>query len=160
MQQNNDKLGKDPDDATTDERDNRDTLSPAHWQGEPLPKGHDKQTQDVGFDQRGAGRARQYGRAGAHGQRHNEQERRPARGQVPPDDSLRHAVLDAFGQSGVDLGAVVITVNDGAVQLDGHVATRDEKYLLERMAAKCPGIITVDNRLEVASPSSSDAVME
>lgn len=145
--------------APSEGAENRDTLSPAHWQGEPLPQGQDDQTQDVGFDQRGAGRARQYGRAGAHGQRHNEEERRPPRGQVPPDDSLRHDVQEAFGQSGVDMNAVTVQVDDGIVKLTGHVLNRDEKYLLERLAAKCPGIIKVENRLEVAPSSSRDTVM-
>lgn len=157
MRKNKDDLKQAPDVAPSEGSENRDTLSPSHWQGEPLPKGHEDQTQDVGFDQRGAGRARQYGRAGAYGQHHNEQERRPARGDVRPDDSLRDALHDAFGQSGVDLDAVVITVNSGVVQLKGQVADRDEKYLLERLAAKCSGIVSVKNQLEFGSSSSDDA---
>ena len=158
MPKDNEQNKQGTDVAPSEGAENRDTLSPAHWQGEPLPQAQEGQTQDVGFDQRGAGRARQFGRAGTHGQRHNEQERRPARGQVPPDDSLRHDVQEAFGQSGVDMDAVAVHVDDGIVQLTGHVANRDEKYLLERMAAKCPGIIKVDNRLEVAASSSGDTV--
>lgn len=52
--------------SDSDSPANRGDLSPSHWQGEPLPHGHEEQTQDIGFDQRHAGRAkqRQYGRAG------------------------------------------------------------------------------------------------
>src|SRR5690554_4797433 len=124
MQKNKDDLKQAPDVAPSDGNENRDTLSPSHWQGEPLPKGGDDQTQDIGFDQRGAGRARQYGRAGSYGKHYNEQERRPTRGDVPPDDSLRDALVDAFDRSGVNLDAVIIAVNSGVVQLEGQVADR------------------------------------
>lgn len=159
MQKNKDDLKQAPDVAPSEGSESRDTLSPSHWQGEPLPKGDDDQTQDVGFDQRGAGRARQYGRAGAYGKHHNEQERRPTRGDVPPDDSLRDALVDAFDRSGVNLDAVIIAVNSGVVQLEGQVADRDEKYLLERLAAKISGIVSVKNRLEFGSSSPDNEVM-
>lgn len=143
---------------SSDDSDNRGDVSPAHWQGEPLPDGHDKQTQEVGFDQRGAGRASQYGRAGDYGERHQKQERRPPRGETRPDKDLLDAVHDAYQDSRLDIGAVKVIVDKGVVHLSGHVARDDDKYALERLAANCPGTIAVQNQIEVGdSPDDSIA---
>lgn len=154
-----DKNRRQPPAAEPSDKDNVGGQSPAHWQGEPLPTGEGGQTQDVGFDRRGAGRARQYGRAGAHGQRYNEQERRPPRGQTPPGDVLLDAVLDVFRQTGVDISRVAVKVDDGVIHLDGSVADLDEKNLLEQMAAKCPGVIEVKSNLDPAPSPSDDAAV-
>src|SRR5690606_29797942 len=58
------------------DRDNRRGASPAHWQGQPVPNKTAQPTRDVGIDERGAGTARQYGRAGDLGKKKNDQEER------------------------------------------------------------------------------------
>lgn len=132
---------------------NRGSVSPAHWQGEPVPHGTGKRTQDIGFDRRGAGEASQYGRAGVYGQHYRKQQRLPPRGQTRPDAALLEDVRDVFVQSGLNAANVTVSVDRGVVQLDGSVEHHDEKYAFERLAANCHGTIAVSNRLELIPPA-------
>lgn len=131
-----------------DDRNNRSSASPAHWQGEPLPRDGKEQTQDIGFDQRGSGRSQQYGRAGDYGEVHDDQENRPQRGVRQPDDYLLEHVRDVFSQSGLNVKDVVVRVNKGVVGLDGYIDGDDDRYVLERLAVNCRGAVGVENRLE------------
>lgn len=132
-----------------DDRNNRSSTSPAHWQGEPLPQNARNPTQDIGFDQRGAGRSQQFGRAGDYGEAHEHRERRPQRGERQPDDFLLEHVWDVFKQSGLDVRDVMVRVQKGVVVLEGHIEGEDDRYVLERLAANCRGTVAVENRLDV-----------
>src|SRR5690625_2321341 len=129
-----------------DSTENRSSTSPAHWQGEPLPRGSEKKTQDIGFDQRGSGRSQQYGRAGDYGDVYEERERRPQRGGRQPDDYLYEHVQDVFNQSGLNVSDVVVHVNNGVVTLEGSIDA-DDSYVLERLAVNCRGTVRVENKL-------------
>lgn len=143
--------------SVEDSRKNRGSVSPAHWQGEPLPDNSNKSTQEIGFDKRGAGSARQYGRAGDYGQANNEQESRPPRGPKQPDDELLNDVLDVFRQSGLNATDVEVSVNKGVVHLSGIVEDQADKYAFERLAISCRGAVAVENQLEQRSALSDAA---
>lgn len=134
-----------------DDHNNRSSNSPAHWQGEPLPDADNTKTQDVGFDRRGSGRSRQYGRAGDYGEVHDEREERPQRGGREPDDFLIEHVRDVFRQSGLNVADVVVRVHQGVVSLDGYIDEADDRYVLERLAGNCRGTVAVENHLEIRS---------
>lgn len=142
-----------PQPTVTEESEKAGQTSPAHWQGEPVPHGHEQRTQDIGFDQRGAGRARQYGRAGALGKKHNDQERRPTRGPARPDPGVLEGVRNALDRSAADTSGVSVTVSEGVVRLSGRVNNYDDKVDLEQRVANCSGVVQVLNQLEPDSPS-------
>ena len=50
-----------------------------------------------------------------------------------------------------------ITVRAGEVVLEGVVSDDDARDELARVAAAIPGVATVDNRLEVAGATATDA---
>lgn len=142
--------------SNTDNRNNRSSTSPAHWQGEPLPRDARNQTQEIGFDERGAGRASQYGRAGTYGKAHQQRESRPQRGETVPDDVLLKNVQDAFHQSGLNIADVLIHVEKGVVRLKGYVQDPQDQYALERFAVNCEGTVTVENQLETSPRAAPD----
>src|SRR5690625_3227910 len=74
----------------TDNPENPRSISPAHWQGQPVPTSSNTQTSQPGFDRRGAGTARQFGRAGDYGQQKNQDEQRPQRGRIGGQRSEEH----------------------------------------------------------------------
>lgn len=135
--------------TTKDDRENRSSNSPAHWQGEPLPDREKGRTQDVGFDQRGSGRSQQYGRAGDYGEVYDDREERPQRGSRQPDDFLFEHVWDVFRQSGLNVAEVVVRVHQGTVSLNGYIDEADDRYVLERLAGNCRGTVAVENHLEI-----------
>ena len=133
------------------DRDNRRGASPAHWQGQPVPNKTAQPTRDVGIDERGAGTARQYGRAGDLGEQKNEQEDRPPRGATLPDAEVLGHVRAELELSGVDVKGVMVAVHAGEVVLDGEVPTQDDKLTLEQRLAHCRGVVTVRNQLTIAA---------
>jgi len=98
-----------------------------------------------GFDQRMIGRAiadapasqrRQYPR-GPKGY-----ERSPGRIHEDICERLLHALH-------IDSSDVSVHVEQGTVTLEGTVPTRRMKYAIEDIAADCPGVQDVDNRIRV-----------
>lgn len=122
---------------------------PAHWQGETLPYGREQDPRTMTFDQRGYGTGKQYGEAGEFGQSYNKRERRPPRGYARSDDSLLDDVCDALSRSRVNVSDIMVAVEGGIVKLNGSVGRRDDKFLLEYLAANCPGTVDVENQLQV-----------
>jgi hypothetical protein len=74
---------------------------------------------------------------------------RPPRGYRRPDERIWDDVCLRIARSGLDAGAVDVTVVAGVVALEGAVATRAEKWALEEIAAGVLGVVDVDNRLRV-----------
>lgn len=66
------------------------------------------------------------------------------------DDELADALrirLGAFGD--IDVGAVLIDVDDGRVILRGEVIDRDARAMVEARVAEVLGVSSVDNRLAI-----------
>lgn len=135
----------------SNDRENRRGVSPAHWQGQPVPDKTAQPTRNVGIDKRGAGTARQYGRAGDLGKKNNDQEERPPRGATLPDAEVLDHVKAELQLSGVDVRGVMVAVHAGEVVLDGEVPTQDDKLTLEQRLAHCRGVVTVRNQLTIAA---------
>lgn len=132
----------------SDDRNNRSGISPAHWQGQPVPDNNEQYTQDVGFDRRGSGTARQFGRAGTYGARKNKQEQRPPRGPVLPDAMILGDVRAVLERSGLNIEGIMVSVHGGEVVLDGRVDVFNDKLAAEQVVANCRGVRRVRNQLE------------
>lgn len=135
----------------TDNPENPRSISPAHWQGQPVPTSSDTQTSQPGFDRRGAGTARQFGRAGDYGQQKNQDEQRPQRGAIMPDSRVLDAARDVLEHSGINVINVELSVHAGEVTVQGTVDNRDDKLAVERLLANAPGVVSVRNQLDTAS---------
>ena len=76
--------------------------------------------------------------------------RRMARAYRRTDERIRDDVCERLSHSNeVDPTDVTVAVRDGVVTLEGSVPVRPMRYALEDIAARCLGVIDVDNRVRV-----------
>lgn len=79
--------------------------------------------------------------------------RRMARAYRRTDERVRDDVCERLSHSNaVDPTDVTVEVRDGVVTLEGTVPRRAMRYALEDIAARCMGVIDIDNRVRVAPP--------
>lgn len=79
--------------------------------------------------------------------------RRMARAYRRTDERIRDDVCERLAHSNaVDPTDVAVDVRDGIVTLEGSVPERSMRYALEDIAARCLGVIDVDNRVRVGPP--------
>jgi osmotically-inducible protein OsmY len=62
-------------------------------------------------------------------------------------ESLRHVAEP--GRPGLDLSSIVVQVVGGVVVLSGTVDNAEQRRAAETAAARVPGVVEVDNRLDV-----------
>jgi osmotically-inducible protein OsmY len=76
--------------------------------------------------------------------------RRMARAYRRTDERIRDDVCERLAHSNaVDPSDVSVDVRDGIVTLEGSVPQRPMRYALEDIAARCMGVVDVDNRVRV-----------
>ncbi len=81
------------------------------------------------------------------------------------DDQLRTEILDdvLVGVLQLDPEHVVVEVDDGVVTIDGTVPTRSDARLLEELAVRVEGVISVESTLtwtyDDTQPGSAEAAM-
>lgn len=81
--------------------------------------------------------------------------RRMARAYQRTDERIRDDVCERLAHSNaVDPTEVAVEVRDGIVTLEGSVPQRAMRYALEDIAARCPGVVDVDNRVRVGSSNA------
>jgi hemerythrin superfamily protein len=86
---------------------------------------------------------------------------RGPKGYARSDDRIFEDVCEALGGDGeLDARYVWVSARGGRVLLEGRVATRDDKYLAEELAAKVPGVQEVENRVRVGARRQADAFAE
>jgi hyperosmotically inducible protein len=75
------------------------------------------------------------------------------------DTKIEDAAKASYNYRTVLENHVSVKSNDGAVTLTGTVQDRDDKAMAEDTVANLPGVVSVDNRIEVKSdiPEHSDA---
>jgi len=79
--------------------------------------------------------------------------RRMARAYGRTDERIREDVCERLAHSNaVDPSDVSVAVRDGVVTLEGTVPQRPMRYALEDIAARCMGVVDVDNRVRVGRP--------
>jgi len=68
------------------------------------------------------------------------------------DQSIRDDVTDALVESGIEVADLGIEVSGRQVSLTGGVRSQAEKTAVGDRVAPVPGVLSVDNRLEVVEP--------
>jgi osmotically-inducible protein OsmY len=66
------------------------------------------------------------------------------------DQRIRTDVMDRIAEEGIEVVDLKIDVMDGMVTLTGLVRAPGEKTTLGRRVAEIPGVLSVDNQLEIA----------
>ena len=88
-------------------------------------------------------------------------EARKVRGPAPDDPSIAATVLSRVsGRPGLDVSAVTVEVEKGAVVLSGSVASLFDRSEVERLASGVRGVAGVENRLQVAQGDRDDSTIE
>jgi len=93
---------------------------------------------------------------GALAERHRADERAPVRPRGPKnyqrsDDRIKEDIYEKLMRDDrIDPHDVVVEVSAGVVTLLGSVAHRQMKHWIEDIAADCPGVKDVENKLRVA----------
>lgn len=78
-------------------------------------------------------------------------QRRGPKGYKRSDERIREDIYEHLIRSAhIDAEEVTIDVSDGKVTIEGSVPERRMKHAIEDMAAACPGVNDVENRLRVA----------
>jgi hypothetical protein len=78
--------------------------------------------------------------------------RRMARMYQRTDERIRDDVCERLAHSNaVDATNVSVEVRDSVVTLEGSVPERPMRYALEDIAARCMGVVDVDNRVRVGT---------
>ena len=66
------------------------------------------------------------------------------------DERIREDICERmWADSSLDVGDVEVHVREGVVHLDGTVRLRRMKHDIEDIAANCPGVEDVENRIRV-----------
>jgi CBS domain-containing protein len=77
---------------------------------------------------------------------------------VREDDDIRREIEEDVLRRNLwleDPGAVIVEVERGAVRVTGRVATRSEAAALERLAARVPGVVSVQSELSWTTDDST-----
>ena len=76
--------------------------------------------------------------------------RRGPKGYERSDERLKEDISERmYANEDFDVSDVTIEVAKGVVTLDGNVADRYSKYMIEEMVDSIPGVKDVDNRLRI-----------
>lgn len=86
-----------------------------------------------------------------------EQDRAPSpKGYERSDGRMREDICDVLMRaSSLDTRNVTVAVSDARVVLEGTVPERRMKHAIEDLAAACPGVQEVENRVRVQAPAPS-----
>ncbi len=72
------------------------------------------------------------------------------------DERMREDICDALMRArSLDTSNVTVAVSDARVVLEGTVPERRMKHAIEDLAAACPGVQDVENRVRVQTPAPS-----
>ena len=74
---------------------------------------------------------------------------------VRSDASLHDLLCERLWRSGIDVSEVSVTVQEGAVTLEGAIGTRADRARIEDAIDRIPGVRAVENRVRVAPDRSS-----